>query len=298
MSDRIPSLNWLRVFEAAARTESFARAAAQLNMSAAAVSQQVKALEDRLGARLFERRAQAVVLTEAGRAYLPPVQQALMTLEGATEVLFGRSRAQGLYVQSVLIFAHGILAKGMSEFEALHPGVSVFLSTGNSAQDFDQGFSDLKIIFGNPHSFGAESDKLLEERLYPVALPEAAAEITQPSDLLDHPLIEVATHRSGWVQFLEETRVRPGKRRMIQADSTIMSMAMAREGRGIALARAPASDTAMQGAGLVPCLSGVSVSGSEAYHLVYDSRAALRPPARRFREWLLDWVAREGWSGA
>ncbi|WP_073250847.1 LysR substrate-binding domain-containing protein [Shimia gijangensis] len=297
MKSRIPSLNWLRVFEAAARTESFARAAAQLNMSPAAVSQQIKALEDRLGTPLFERRAQAVALTEAGRAYLPPVQQSLMTLESATEALFGQSRAQGLYVQSVLIFAHGILARGLAEFEKTHPGTSVFLSTGNSATDFHQGFSDLKIIFGNPHSFGAESDKVLEERLFPVALPGCAEVILQPSDLLDHPLIEVSTHRSGWTQFLDEARVQRGKRRMVYADSTVMAMAMAREGQGVALARAPASDATMRGSGLVPCLPGMSVAGSEAYHLVYDDRAALRPPARRFREWLLDWVAHEGWAG-
>lgn len=296
MQTRIPSLNWLRVFEAAARTESFARAAAQLNMSPAAVSQQIKALEDRLGAPLFERRAQAVILTDAGRAYLPAVQQAMMTLEAATDAVFGQSRAQGLYVQSVLIFAHGILARGMAEFETRHPSVSLVLSTGNSATDFHRGFSDLKIIFGNPHSFGAESDRILGERLFPVALADVAARVMQPSDLLDHPLIEVSTHRSGWVQFLDETRVRPGKRRMIYADSTVMAMAMAREGRGVALARAPASDASMHGAGLVPCLAGISVAGSEAYHLVYDSRAALRPPARRFREWLLDWVQREGWA--
>ncbi|WP_299350739.1 LysR family transcriptional regulator [uncultured Shimia sp.] len=298
MQGRIPSLNWLRVFEAAARTESFARAAVQLNMSPAAVSQQVKALEDRLGVPLFHRRAQAVVLTEAGRAYLPPVQQALLTLEGATEAIFGQSPSQALYVQSVLIFAHGLLTRGMAEFEALHPGISVLLSTGITERDFTQGFSDLRIIFGNPHYYGAESDKLLEEQLYPVAPPDLAASISQATDLLEHPLIEVATHRSGWFQLLDELRVPPGKRTMIHADSTVMSMAMAREGRGIALARAPASDKAMQEAGLVPCLPGVSVAGTEAYHLVYDSRVALRPPARRFREWLLDWVAREGWAGA
>ena len=296
MTSRIPSLNWLRVFEAAARTQSFARAAAQLHMSPAAVSQQVKALEDRLGLPLFQRKAQAVVLTEAGRAYLPPVQQALMTLEGATEALFGASREQGLYVQCVLIFAHGILARGVEAFETANPGVSLVLSTGNSASDFDSSFSDLKVVFGNPHSFGAESDRIMGERLFPVARPEVAAQITQPSDLLNWPLVEVASHRSGWTQFLDETRVMPGQRRMIHADSTIMSMRIAEAGQAVALARSPASDAVMTGAGLVPCLPGVEVAGSEAYHLVYDSLSGLRPPARRFREWLLDWVKVQDWT--
>ncbi|MGX9351612.1 LysR substrate-binding domain-containing protein [Shimia sp. W99] len=296
MESRIPSLNWLRVFEAAARTESFARAAQQLNMSAAAVSQQVRALEDRLGAPLFTRRAQAVRLTEAGRAYLPPVQQALMTLEEATEGLFGAVGGQGLYLQSVLIFAHGILSKGLAEFEAQHPGISVMLSTGNSASDFQQGFSDLKIIFGNPHEYGRESDRIMGERLIPVAPPDVARQIAHAGDLLDWPLIEVGTHRSGWRQVLETARARPGAGRMVHADNTLMAMAMSRAGRGIALARAPASDLEMQGAGLVPCLPGFEVQGSQAYHLVYDSLSGLRPPARRFRDWLLDWVRAQGWD--
>ena len=83
MTAPLPSLNWLRVFEAAARCESFARAAEELNMSAAAVSQQVRALEERLGAALFERPAHAVRLTDPGRAYLPGVQQAMLTLQPA-----------------------------------------------------------------------------------------------------------------------------------------------------------------------------------------------------------------------
>jgi len=80
MVSKIPSWNWLRVFEASARCESFARAAVELNMSAAAVSQQARALEERLGARLFDRQAPAVRLTDVGRAYLPGVQQPLLTL--------------------------------------------------------------------------------------------------------------------------------------------------------------------------------------------------------------------------
>lgn len=289
-------MNWLRVFEAAARTESFARAAAQLNMSAAAVSQQVRSLEDKLGAPLFERRAHAVKLTDVGRAYLPPVQQALMTLEEATEGLFGQSREQGLYLQSVLIFAHGVLAAGMADFERRHPDVNVMLSTGNSAGDFQQGYSDLKIIFGNPHAYGAESDRIMGEWLFPVALPEVAAQITQPADLLEWPLIEVGTHRSGWRQFLDEMKTRPGAGRMVHADNTLMAMSMAKAGRGIALARSPASDPEMQGAGLLSCLPQARVRGSQAYHLVYEDLAGLRPPARRFREWLLDWVGVQGWS--
>lgn len=291
MSAPIPSLNWLRVFEAAARCESFARAAVELNMSAAAVSQQVKALEERLGAPLFTRHAHAVTLTETGRAYLPGVQQALLTLQSTTEGLFGAARAQQLYVQAVLIFAHGVLSRGYDAFTEAHPDIVLSLRTGNAAFDFAQGFSDLQIVFGNPTAYGAEGDRLLGERLFPVARPELADAIATPQDLLAHRLIDVSTHRAGWPHVFGELGVLPGAARYVFADSTIMAMALAREGVGIALARAPASDRAMEEAGLVPCLKGVEVEGREAYHLVYPDQAALRPPARAFRGWLLDWCA-------
>ena len=290
MATRIPSLNWLRVFEAAARTESFARAAAQLNMSAAAVSQQVKALETQLGTPLFHRHAHAVTLTEAGRAYLPSVQQSLLMLETATTGLFGESREQRLFVQSVLLFAHGVLARGIPAFQAAHPQINLALSTGNMAADFANQFTDLQIVFGNPSLFGTEGDVLLREVLYPVAPPEIAAQIQSPQDLFNFPLIEVSTHRASWVQLLEQLRLPHGQARYFFADNSLMAAELAAQGLGIALARAPASDTVIAAAGLVPCLPEVSVPGQEAYHLIYPDRSALRPAARLFREWLLDYV--------
>lgn len=291
MSGRVPSLNWLRVFEAAARTESFARAADQLNMSAAAVSQQVRALEERLGTPLFERRAQSVVLTEAGRSYLAPVQQSLMTLENATEGLFGEARAGQLYVQSVMLFAHGILAGNLHEFETAHPNVALTLATANSALEFSQGFADLKIIFGSPQPFGRFSDGLIGERLYPVALPEVAATIRQPADLLAHRLVEVSTHRASWPHFFESAGVIAGRARYLFTDSTLMAFSVASQGHGIALARAPASDKAMRDAGLVACQPDLWAEGTTGYHLVYDDPGGLRSPARAFRTWLLDHMA-------
>ncbi|NVK15184.1 MAG: LysR family transcriptional regulator [Rhodobacteraceae bacterium] len=291
MATRIPSLNWLRVFEAAARTESFARAAAQLNMSAAAVSQQVKALETQLGTPLFHRHAHAVTLTEAGRAYLPSVQQSLLMLETATTGLFGESREQRLFVQSVLLFAHGVLARGLPEFQAAHPQVSLALSTGNMAADFANQFTDLQIVFGNPSLFGTEGDELLREVLYPVAPPEIAAQIQSPQDLFRFPLIEVSTHRASWVQLFESLRLPHGQARYFFADNSLMAAELSAQGMGIALARAPASDAVVKASGLVRCLQEIEVPGQEVYHLIYPDRGAMRPAAKLFRDWLLDYVA-------
>jgi LysR family glycine cleavage system transcriptional activator len=290
MSSRVPSLNWLRVFEAAARTESFARAGRVLNMSAAAVSQQVKALETHLGKELFVRHAHAVTLTDVGRAYLPGVQQSLQLLEASTEGLFGTRAEQPLYVQSILLFAHGVLAPRMPEFTQTHPDIRLILSTGNIPADFANRFSDLQIVFGAASAFGAEHDPLMGEVLFPVASPEIAAAVNAPDDLLAHPLIEVATHRAGWPHVLEALRLPTHGARLSFADSTVMAASLAAHGGGIALARAPASDVVVSQAGLVPCLPDVRIDGREGYHLVYPDRDALRPAARRFRDWLLDVV--------
>ena len=290
MSFRVPSLNWLRVFEAAARAESFAQAGRALNMSAAAVSQQIKALEAHLGKPLFDRHAHAVVLTEAGRAYLPGVQQSLQLLEASTEGLFGTRAEDPLYVQSILLFAHGVLAPRLAGFQAQNPHVRVILSTGNVPSDFAGRFSDLQIVFGNPTAYGAGHDRLMGEHLFPVAEPEIAAQIETPQDLLRFPLIEVATHRAGWPHVLEQLRLPAHGARLSFADSTLIAVALATHGGGIALARAPASDLTIGQAGLVPCLPAIRIQGREAYHLVYPDLRSLRPAARQFRDWLLETV--------
>lgn len=288
MTSRVPSLNWLRVFEAAARTESFARAGRALHMSAAAVSQQVRALEDHLGQPLFQRRAHSVVLTEAGRAYLPSVQQSLQLLEAATDGLFGTRAEQPLYVQSVLLFAQGILAPRVEAFARACPDIRLLLSTGNIQSDFIGRYSDLQIVFGLPDAYGADHDRLMGETLYPVAAPEVAASILLPEDMLAFPLIEVATHRAGWPHVLDALRLPAHGARLSYADNTVMAATLAAHGGGIALARAPASDVAIRQAGLVPCLSETGIAGRDAYFLVYADRATLRPAARQFRDWLLD----------
>ena len=287
MSAHLPPLNWLRVFEAAARHESFARASSELGMSPAAVSQQIRALESQLGAALFERRAHSVSLTDRGQAYLPGVQHALGGLVGATEALFGAAEVQRVYVQSVLLFARGVLAPGDLDFAGTHPGIDLAISTGNNAQDFSRGFSDLQIIFGNPLAHSGDSDRLLGEVLRPVAPPAIAAQITTPADLTRHALIEVSTHRAGWPHVLDAFAMPPRRAAPILVDNTVTAMALASQGVGIALARAPASDAVEASFGLVPCLADGQVPGPQAYHLICPDRRALRASVRVFRDWLI-----------
>ncbi|MEL6478468.1 MAG: LysR substrate-binding domain-containing protein [Pseudomonadota bacterium] len=285
---RIPSLNWLRVFEAAARTESFARAAETLNMSASAVSQQIKALEGALGRPLFRRGPHHVHLTEAGQAFLPAVSAALHRVEMSVDTLFGSPGGAALSLQCSQMLASSWLAPRLGGFTRAHPEVHLSLTTANRNEAFLGSSADLKITFGRSHVLAEDSDTLFGETLYPVARPDLAAAIETPEDLAAAQLIEIATHRANWATLLPRAS---RAFRLIHTDTTQMAFALAAAGQGIALARAPASDGLETLYGLEMCLPGLSVAGVESYALVYPDRSRLSPAARAFRTWLLDEIA-------
>ena len=279
------------MFEAAARTQSFARAAESLNMSAPAVSQQIRALETALGRPLFRRGPHSVALTPEGQALLPATSQALHMLEIATENVFGSPERAPLSVQGSLMMATSWLSARLPGFHAQAPGVNLTLTTGLETEDFIRSSADLKITFGQPQGIGEDGDPLFGEILYPVAPPGLADQIAEPGDLARFPLIEITGHRASWASLLPQGGRDPA---MIHTDTTLMAFALAARGLGIALARSPASDAAEALYGLVPVLPGLSVKGVQAYALVYPDRARLSRAARSFREWLLDEAKRSG----
>ena len=289
---RIPSLNWLRVFEAAARTESFARAAELLNMSPPAVSQQIKALESHLGRALFVRGAKQVTLTDAGLAFLPIVNQSLASLETSAAALFGARETQPLNLQVVTILAANWLPQRLASFEKQHPHIRLQISCGNAVPDFRNSDAHLQIGFGSSTDFPQNAERLFGEEITPVARPDIAAGIGAPDDFLRHPLIEVATHRSGWFQLLQN-RIGGDLRSadFVMVDNTVIALGLAEAGRGVALARAPATDRLTEAYGLVPCLADFSIRGLQHYYLFHPATAEPPPAAEAFRTWLLEEVA-------
>lgn len=290
---RIPSLNWLRVFAAAARSGSFARAAEALAMSPPAVSQQIRALEGYLGRPLFERGARSVRLTEAGRAFLPVVSNALASVETTAASLFGRADARTLSIRVSTMLACSWLAARLDAFARAHPNVLLTIATDTSEETFRRRDAELTITFGQPPGPGEEGDVLFGERLCPVACPAIAAQVREPADLARLPLIEVTSHRANWWRLLPEPDRLSAPPRFAYVDTTVLALALAGAGGGVALARAPASDALVTLHGLEPCPPGLAVAGEEAYHLVYAARDRLSPAAAAFRAWLLDLAASE-----
>ena len=292
MPDPIPSLNWLRVFEAAARMENFARAGELLNLSTSAVSQQVKALENHFGEKLFTRHARSVELTEAGHAFLPAVRQALRTVEESAATLFGDDRENTLTLQADPIFTTGWLAKRLPAFARRHPRVQLHLTGAYRDADYQRAGSELKILFGPVHRSWAQCDRLFDETIYPVATPALAASIETPDDLLRQRLIQISSHRINWNQILQAAGIDSvPTRQLCFTENTPMALALAASGYGIALARAPTTDDLLGKLGLEPCRGLAGLPSSEAYYLVYQNVESLSPAASSFRDWLLAAVA-------
>lgn len=291
---RIPSLNWLRVFEAAARCGSFARAAEHLNMSPPAVSQQVRALESHLGATLFTRGPRSISLTDIGWAFLPAVQSSLWTMETTAEALFGDRRRTSLTVHVNMLLSIGWLSPRLARFRAAHPDIALTLITAVRDDDYLQQAADLRLVFGSGPLRVEDGDVLFGERLYPVAHPDLVASLATTrddgtgTDLLDWPLVEVAGHRAGWLRWLQGHGFdTAGMRPFLVCDSTAVALSLAAGGGMVALARAPGSDLLERRFGLVPCLPGSAIDGHDQYRLLHDGPHTLSPVARRFRTWLL-----------
>jgi len=288
MRGSIPSLNWLRVFEAAARLQSFARAAELLDMSTSAVSQQIKALETHFGAALFNRGARHVELTDAGHSFLPAVRQALTTIEETAGSLFGQHRDRTLTLQADLIFSTAWLAPRLPGFDRQCPGIQLHLTGAYRDADYQRPGAELKILFGPVHRSWAQCDRLFHERIYPVAHPEVAASIARAADFLDQRLIQISTHRINWNQVLQAIGIDTvPTRQLCFVENTQAALALAAAGYGIALARAPTTDDFVGRLGLVPCDIAPGLNSTEAYYLVYQNLESLSGAAREFHAWLL-----------
>lgn len=262
----IPSLNWLRVFEAAARMQSFARAAEILNMSNSAVSQQVRALEAHLQTALFIRGTKHVELTDAGHAFLPVVHQSLVSVEETADSLFGFNKTNTLTLQSTLVFGTSWLSPRLAEFKHQFPHIQLHQTGAYRDEDYLRPGSELRILFGPVHRSWGQCDYLFSEQVYPVALPKVAESLRSPKDYLNHDLIQISVHSVNWNQILRSMGIENIPMGQLSfTDTTEMALFMAASGNGIALARSPTTDWTVNRLGLVPCQFVEGLPSSEAY---------------------------------
>src|SRR5438552_6746274 len=194
MRPRLPPLNALKTFEAAARHESFTRAAEELCVTQGAVSHQVKALEAELAIKLFNRERQRLIITEAGKDYLTVVRDALDRIAIGTERLLQRQNAGVLTVSTSPDFAAKWLVHRLGHFAEAHPGIDLRVSATLHHIDFVREEVDVAVRHGDGSWNGLEAVRLCSEQLFPVCSPKLMSgrnRIAKPSDLLKSQLLHL-----------------------------------------------------------------------------------------------------------
>jgi LysR family transcriptional regulator of beta-lactamase len=182
-------LNALRAFEASARHRSFTKAAQELFVTQAAISHQVKGLEDRLGVKLFHRGPRGLMLSDEGVALLPALSESFDRIGRLLERFQDGRLREVLTVSAVGTFAVGWLLPRLKIFREAHPYVDLRLLTNNNRADLAAEGLDAAILYGDGIWPGAESAHLLDAPLSPLCIPEIAAQFTHPADLARQTLL-------------------------------------------------------------------------------------------------------------
>lgn len=293
MISQLPPLQAIRVFEAAARHASFTRAAAELGMTQAAVSYQIKVLEERIGTPLFLRKPRQVALTETGQRLAPAITEAFALIGDAYAA--ARGGADGLLcISTVQTFASNWLARHLGSFQIAHPSLAVRLDTSSHMVDFAREAVDVGIRSGGGTWPGLAAHLLFRADFTPMLSPKLADSIggvKTPADLLRLPILDPEdAWWKGWFVAAglppDELARRTGSSMGSQA--SLGSAAMA--GHGVAILTR-ALFAAELGDGRLIQPFDISGDDGHAYFLVYPESRRNVPKIKAFREWILDEVA-------
>jgi LysR family glycine cleavage system transcriptional activator len=296
MPRRLPPLNALRAFEAAARLGSFAVAAQELRVTDSAVSQQVRTLERYLGTRLFKRLPRGLLLTELGSTYLPVLTAGFDRLSEATLRLRSVGVGGLLTVTTLPAFATGWLLPRIARFRDLYPRIDLCLKTGRTLADFRREDVDIAIRFGSGRGSDTRSVFLLAEDVFPVASPlliPPGRIPLQVADLRSQPLLhDVDAHPHqpwlDWHRWFDRAGVESTTAlRGLQFTDSIVLLGAAVAGLGVALGRGPHIEGQLARGQLVR-LTQDSWRAEWSYYLVAPAANFSRPNVKVFVAWLLE----------
>ena len=296
MYRRLPPMAALRAFEAAAQVLSFKEAAASLHRTPSAISHQIRRLEADLGVALFHRDAQGLRLTEAGRSYLESVSDALDRLGEATARLRREQGGGPVRISLFPSFAVRWLIPLLNDFQTRHPGMEIELVSSVRQADFDDGVIDAAIRFGDGDWPAMRCDPLMEEVVFPVCSPGAAAELQDPADLARSVLLHNGAHPGEWTAWLAAAGVDgidADRGPVFDASNEVLAAAI--NGMGVALGRTPLVDVDVA-AGRLVAPFGLRVHTPGRYWLVAPAATADRPPLAAFRDWLREQIDAAGLS--
>jgi len=290
MAWQLPPLPAVRVFEAAARLQNFTRAAEELGMTQAAVSYQIKLLEDRVGTPLFIRRGRQVVLTETGSALAAQATQALSLLSEAYRSARGGAAGQ-LSISTMQTFASNWLSERLGLFQQAHPDIIVTLETSSRLVDFTREDLDIGVRVGAGEWPGLTSHFLFKGDYTPMLSPrlaESVGGINEPADLYKVPLLGhtdpwwTAWFKAAGSEFKPEL-VRPGPMLGAQFYEALSAIA----GQGAAILTRNLYQTHIAEGRLIQPFKSVGTD-DHSYWLVYATSRRNMPKIRLFRDWMLE----------
>lgn len=305
---KIPPLNGLRAFEAAARHLSFSRAAEELFVTPAAISHQIKGLEDYLGVSLFKRMPRSVILTEEAQTVLPAITEAFDKLDQAAELLMDNKASGVLTVTSAPTFAAKWLLPNLDSFSLLYPEISVRLDARLETVDFDREGVDVGVRLGGGTYPGLRADRLFAETVVAVCHPkmlEGPKPLREPADLKYHTLLHVdwGIKMQGegplpdWTMWLKSAGVDDidSKKGPVFTVED-MAIAAAARGSGVALASVYAVREEIEKGTLVLPFER-KIEASVSYWVVAPERTAENTKVKAFREWILETAKDTGLNG-
>jgi len=295
----LPPVANLLAFESVARRRSFAVAAAELHLTASAISHQVARLEADLGVRLFDRSAHGVRLSVAGERYLERVGGALKAIAAATDDL-RQGVGNSLYVHSAPSLASLWLMPRLRRFAEVFPDISLNLSAAHTHSDFALGQVDIDIRYGVPQWSDLVVEPLFEERIVPLASPAFIREhrIKRVEQLLDVPLIQSNVSVVQWSDWLKTfADLRGPERFTLRFDRAQMSLDAAIQGLGVALESSTNAERYLAEGKLKPVFGIEKAVKVKAHFAVYPQRHARRPTVEAFLSWLHAEAAQSGRPG-
>lgn len=290
---RLPPLNALRAFEAAARHLNFSRAADELSVTPGAVSQQIQNLEDYVGAPLFRRTPKGLLLTDAAQTALPALREAFDGLAEAASLLTAAVDGRRLTLTAAPSFAAKWLVPRLGRFEAAYPQVDVWLSAGLDLVDLTAGEVDIALRYGAGRYPGMEVRRLIGETVIPVLSPElhAANPLDGPEDLARHLLLHDGSPDPDdscpdWTMWLAARGVRDvdgARGPRFNQSSLVIEAAV--NGRGVALAKRTLAQDDLDAGRLVAPLQ-IATAVDFAYYLVHRKAKGRLPQVKAFISWI------------
>ncbi|WP_323748597.1 LysR substrate-binding domain-containing protein [Dyella silvae] len=288
---RLPPLTALRAFEAAARHLSFKHAAAELSLTATAISHQIRQLEDHLGVQLFVRGTRRVDLTPAGQSLFPALRESFDTMARAVQAVRPSKKPRTVVLSTTMAFGSRWLLPRLARFASLRPDITLYLHTSDQPVDLHSGVAQLAVRYGPGHYHGLNSAPLLPSHFTPVCAPGLG--VHQLKDLERVPLIGFDWFRRDattpdWPLWFERAR-RAAIPRQLQFSDEVHAIQAAMAGQGIALVNQTLVADVLA-AGMLCQPFGPTLTG-HPFHLVWPEACDLDPVISDVRHWLRDEAA-------